>query len=63
MQAGGESYKMIPCLNTNPLWVKTIAGWIENFNKKSIVSESIEKETIPDDLLTNDQMTLITNTN
>jgi ferrochelatase len=29
MKAGGESYDMIPCLNTHPLWVKTIADWIE----------------------------------
>ena len=28
MEAGGESYEMIPCLNTNPLWVKTIAAWV-----------------------------------
>lgn len=28
MEAGGESYKMIPCLNVHPLWVKTIAGWV-----------------------------------
>jgi len=30
MEAGGESYKMIPCLNVHPLWVKTIAGWVMN---------------------------------
>jgi ferrochelatase len=30
MQAGGESYTMIPCLNVHPLWVKAIAGWIAN---------------------------------
>lgn len=24
MQAGGEEYEMIPCLNTHPLWVKTV---------------------------------------
>ncbi|MEO6330612.1 MAG: ferrochelatase [Ginsengibacter sp.] len=29
MEAGGESYEMIPCLNIHPLWVKTLAGWIE----------------------------------
>ena len=29
MKAGGESYDMIPCLNTHPLWVKTIADWVE----------------------------------
>ena len=30
INAGGKSYEMIPCLNTHPLWVKTIAGWINN---------------------------------
>ncbi|MEJ7589740.1 MAG: ferrochelatase [Ferruginibacter sp.] len=28
MQAGGQTYKMIPCLNTNSLWVNVLAGWI-----------------------------------
>ena len=31
MEAGGESYDMIPCLNTQPLWVKTIADWIGDY--------------------------------
>ncbi len=31
MSAGGESYEMIPCLNTNPLWVKTIADWVKEY--------------------------------
>lgn len=31
MHAGGESYTMIPCLNTNPLWVKALSGWVEEF--------------------------------
>ncbi len=26
--AGGVSYTMIPCLNVNPLWVETMAGWV-----------------------------------
>ena len=33
MKAGGESYEMIPCLNTHPLWVKTIAGWIQSIKE------------------------------
>jgi ferrochelatase len=33
MEAGGESYKMIPCLNVHPLWVKTIASWVEGVAK------------------------------
>ncbi|HLY70829.1 MAG TPA: ferrochelatase [Puia sp.] len=31
--AGGETYTMIPCLNSNPLWVKTIADWIEGYKQ------------------------------
>lgn len=33
MNAGGESYTMIPCLNTNPLWVNTIADWIKDYSQ------------------------------
>jgi ferrochelatase len=29
MQAGGESYEMIPCLNVHPLWVSAITKWIK----------------------------------
>ena len=39
MQAGGESYSMIPCLNTHPLWVNALAKWIEEYktgNRKTI---------------------------
>jgi ferrochelatase len=34
INAGGEFYEMIPCLNTNTLWVKTIAGWMENIKEE-----------------------------
>ena len=30
MHAGGESYHMIPCLNTHPMWVDTVADWIRS---------------------------------
>ena len=30
MDAGGESYAMIPCLNTDPMWVSTLAGYVDN---------------------------------
>lgn len=30
MEAGGEKYTMIPCLNTSPLWVNTIVHLAEN---------------------------------
>ncbi len=33
INAGGESYEMIPCLNTNPLWVKAIAGYIKSIKE------------------------------
>jgi protoporphyrin/coproporphyrin ferrochelatase len=28
LESGGTDYSMIPCLNTNPLWVKTLANWV-----------------------------------
>ncbi len=31
--AGGEKYTMIPCLNTNPLWVKALKGYVEEVKK------------------------------
>lgn len=35
IQAGGESYSMIPCLNTHPLWVQALAKWVkENGSSK-----------------------------
>jgi ferrochelatase len=33
MGAGGESYQMIPCLNTHPLWVSALAGWIKEYSE------------------------------
>ncbi|MEO7530633.1 MAG: ferrochelatase [Sediminibacterium sp.] len=35
MKAGGESYTMIPCLNTHPLWVSTLAQWFEEYRAGS----------------------------
>jgi ferrochelatase len=39
LHAGGESFTMIPCLNDHPLWVKTIAGWINEIKagKKEMI--------------------------
>ena len=31
MEAGGETYTMIPCLNTNPLWVSVLQNWVKDF--------------------------------
>lgn len=29
ISAGGTEYTMIPCLNANPVWVKTLASWVQ----------------------------------
>ena len=29
--AGGESFTMIPCLNTNQLWVDVLANWVKEY--------------------------------
>lgn len=31
MEAGGESYTTIPCLNVNPLWVSAISKWLKEY--------------------------------
>jgi ferrochelatase len=31
LEAGGESYTAIPCLNTHPLWVKALSKWVTEF--------------------------------
>lgn len=35
MEAGGESYEMIPCLNTHPMWVETLANWMKDYKAGS----------------------------
>jgi protoporphyrin/coproporphyrin ferrochelatase len=32
LHAGGESYEMIPCLNTEPVWVDVLAGWVKEIS-------------------------------
>jgi ferrochelatase len=29
LAAGGEELRLVPCLNTQPLWVETVTSWIE----------------------------------
>ncbi|HEX4852493.1 MAG TPA: ferrochelatase, partial [Puia sp.] len=33
LESGGEEFAMIPCLNTAPLWVKALSGWIQEFGE------------------------------
>jgi protoporphyrin/coproporphyrin ferrochelatase len=33
MEAGGESFKMIPCLNVHPMWVSTLKEWMDELAK------------------------------
>lgn len=35
LEAGGESYEMIPCLNTHPMWVETLANWMKEYKAGS----------------------------
>jgi ferrochelatase len=37
--AGGEDYAMIPCLNTEPLWVEAIAGWVNGGEGSFVAGE------------------------
>ncbi|MES2003157.1 MAG: ferrochelatase [Bacteroidota bacterium] len=44
MEAGGESYNMIPCLNTNPIWVSTLAKYVEEERTRNIEQGMLNKE-------------------
>jgi ferrochelatase len=33
LHSGGESFTFIPCLNTQPLWIKTLATWVKDFSE------------------------------
>lgn len=32
IESGGESLTLIPCLNTHPLWIETLASWIKSMD-------------------------------
>jgi len=38
--AGGEDFTLVPCLNDDPAWIDTLAGWINNYaweNQKEVL--------------------------
>lgn len=41
LEAGGETFQMIPCLNTHPLWVQTIKEFIEKAKEPAGKMENI----------------------
>ncbi len=41
LHAGGESFTLIPCLNINPLWVQSVATWMNEYalgNKEMLLA-------------------------
>lgn len=45
LDAGGEAFAMIPCLNTDPLWVRAIANWVNNYPPELSTQELQNKKT------------------
>jgi ferrochelatase len=33
LEAGGEEFTMIPCLNTHPMWVEALSDWVNGYNE------------------------------
>ena len=33
LEAGGEEFTMIPCLNTHPMWVEALGDWINEYGE------------------------------
>ncbi len=49
MHAGGESFTMIPCLNTHPMWVKTLEFYIDtikNGSSEMVLADVLETRTV-----------------
>ncbi|MEP6615150.1 MAG: ferrochelatase [Ginsengibacter sp.] len=42
---GGETFTMIPCLNTDPLWVNAIASWVHNSVTGTVMNSSSQKKS------------------
>ena len=36
LKAGGETYRVIPCLNIHPLWIEALRNYIETINESSL---------------------------
>jgi len=36
MNAGGEEYTMVPCMNSHPLWVKALTGYIDEIKNGNL---------------------------
>ena len=41
MEAGGESFTMIPCLNTHPLWVSAVTKWMKEIEVSAAESSLV----------------------
>ncbi len=43
LESGGESFTLIPCMNTHPLWIESLRTWIRQYtagNRHMILQES-----------------------
>ena len=45
LQAGGESLTLVPCLNDDPAWVETVAGWCNDAETPRRVRMRVEIDT------------------
>jgi ferrochelatase len=43
LHAGGESFTVIPCLNTHPLWVQSLVTWVNEYaaGKKELILDEV----------------------
>ena len=37
LEAGGEDFTLIPCLNDHPAWVELVANWIQDFKRNGSI--------------------------
>jgi len=37
LEAGGEDFELIPCINDHSTWIDTLAGWVEDFAARELI--------------------------
>lgn len=46
LEAGGEAFELIPCINDHPTWISTLAGWVEDFAARELAPSSTDVQLI-----------------
>jgi ferrochelatase len=44
LEAGGDKFEHIPCINTREDWVSLVANWVNDWQKNGIIWDTITQK-------------------